>query len=99
MADAARLLENSPGVFRSRPVLVNLDRLGLRDGSRVQDGMAFQLNMFSDALYIAVPEKVTSTAPGKLLWRGFLLGFEESTVTIAVDNEVAVGTFQVDGKL
>ena len=98
-ADAARLQENSNGVFRSRPVVVNLDRLGLRDGSGVQDGVAFQLNMFSDAMFIAVPEKVASAAPGKLLWRGVVLGVKESTVTIAVDGEAAVGTIQVDGKL
>jgi hypothetical protein len=92
-------LAGNQDFIRRRPVLVNLDSMGRRDGSGKQAGRALKLNLFADAVFTAIPDQVISKSPGKLLWHGSVLGVANSTVTIAVHGAAASGTFWIDEQL
>jgi hypothetical protein len=77
--------------IRSRTVRVDLPQLGTRD-SRADPG-TLQLNLFDDASYRAVRDRIDLT-PGGFVWVGHILGVEMSTVSLATEEGVMSGLIQ-----
>ena len=76
--------------IRSRTVRVDFTQLGTRD-SRSDAGTTLQLNLFDDASYRAVLDRIDPT-PGGFVWVGHIAGVEMSTVSLATEDGVMSGS-------
>jgi hypothetical protein len=77
---------------RVRTVRIDFPRLGARD-ARPGAGATVELNLFDDVSYVAVRDRIDSTAHG-FVWIGHIRGVELSTVTLATENGVMSGSIQ-----
>ncbi len=89
-----------PMSIRSRLVTLNLDLL---NGVIAPPGSPTQvkrlpLNLFSDASFIAIPDRV-DIHPKGLTLTGKLEGIDKSQVTLVVENQTLAGTVRMPGKL
>src|SRR4051794_1127155 len=76
--------------LRSRTVRIDLPQLGTR-GEPLSPGTTLQLNLFDDATYTAVLDRIDTTANG-FVWVGHLRGVAMSTVTLATQDGVMSGS-------
>ncbi len=83
-----------PTVVRSRLVTVDLAQLGVPGGS-VADALV--LNLFKDAVYTAVLDRVEVSALGAFSWVGSLEGVALSQVILTVKDDVMVGNAVAPG--
>ena len=75
--------------IRSRTVRIDFPQLGTRD-ARASAGATLQLNLFDDASYRAVLDRIDPSASG-FVWVGHVVGVEMSTVTLATEDGVMTG--------
>ena len=78
--------------IRSRTVRVDFPQLGARD-SLPDAGTTLQLNLFDDASYRAVLDRIDPTQRG-FVWVGHIAGVEMSTVSLATEDGVMSGMIQ-----
>ena len=78
--------------IRSRTVRVDFPQLGARD-SPPDAGTTLQLNLFDDASYRAVLDRIDPTQRG-FVWVGHIAGVEMSTVSLATEDGVMSGMIQ-----
>ena len=78
--------------IRSRTVRVDFPQLGARD-SPPDAGTTLQLNLFDDASYRAVLDRIDPTQRGSV-WVGHVAGVEMSTVSLATEDGVMSGLIQ-----
>jgi hypothetical protein len=76
--------------IRSRTVRVDFPQLGTRD-ARADAGTTLQLNLFEDASYRAVLDRIDPTVGG-FVWVGHIAGVEMSTVSLATEDAVLSGS-------
>ena len=88
-----------PIVIRARLVSVNFDLLAGVDSppSSSTSKKTLRLNLFADAIYTAVPERVEPN-PNGFVWFGHIEGADKSQVTLVVNNKVMSGNLRVAGK-
>ena len=87
-------------VLRTRWADVNLDGLAAQAGraaDRSTAGGNIRLNLFDDTSFIAVPDRVEVTGPGRFSWTGHLEGVEPSEVTLAVADRILAGNITMPG--
>ena len=87
-------------VLRTRWADVNLDGLAAQAGraaDRSTAGGKIRLNLFDDTSFIAVPDRVEVTGPGRFSWTGHLEGVEPSEVTLAVADRILAGNITMPG--
>jgi len=85
--------------IRRRPVTVKTELLGEPDGGDAQEGQSLLMNLFPDIQVVALPLEITSPAPGKLTWTGFIPGYPGSTVILVRSDEALAGSIRLDGRL
>jgi Metallo-peptidase family M12 len=89
-AAADRLTSGDRTRVRSRTVRIDFPQLGTRD-RRPDAGRTLVLNLFEDASYPAILDRVDLTANG-FVWVGHIPGVELSTVTLATEDGVLYGS-------
>jgi hypothetical protein len=90
----------APMTIRARLAKVNFDLLNgviAPPGSAAQVKI-FQLNLFADASFACMPERVDLHPKGFSIL-GKIQGVEKGQVTLAVENQALAGTVRVPGKL
>jgi len=85
--------------LRRRLVTVRPELLGQADGRGLQEGRSLLLNLFPDIQLAAIPLEITSLAPGKMTWAGFVPGYPSSTVLLVRSGEALAGSIRLDGRL
>jgi hypothetical protein len=91
----------APEIIRARLVTVFFDLLGgdAVTESDFRPGSTLTLNLFEDAIYVAVLERIDIVSPGSLSWIGYLKDVEGSRVTLVVGDEVLVGDITFPGSM
>jgi len=79
--------------MRARSTRINFDKLGW------QVGAAIQLNLFDDAKFTAVLDRVESNSPGVEVWIGHLGSVPDSAVLLAVNGDIMIGNITAPGFL
>jgi hypothetical protein len=83
-------------VSRSRFVSVNAGVLGA-PGRRSAGPV--RIDLFDGAVHTATPEDVSPGPKDSVVWRGRLVGVEESRVTLVLHGEVVAGTIRLSDSL
>ncbi len=92
---------NDAGVIRARFVKINFGLLersvpaGNDTGSRI----VFTVNLFDDAVYQAVLDRLDRNTPEGFVWIGHLDHVEYSQVTLVVEKDVLSGNITLPGSL
>jgi hypothetical protein len=104
-SDTSRRGTVDPGsprtIRRLRRVEIDMGRLfpgGLPpSAARAADRVA--LNLFPDVCVVAIREQAMDLGPGKVQWIGRAQGTPPGTVTLVIDDALAVGTVMVDRRV
>ena len=85
-------------VFRSRLVRIDWDRMRSVDGTAQSQATlsgSVVLNLFDDAVFVAVLNRREVRSHRSFTWLGFIEGAPESQVTLVVEDDVVVGNIRV----
>jgi len=82
---------HNPTIMRSRSANVQFDRLSRQIGSKIR------LNLFDDANFVAVHDRVESNSPGITSWIGHLDGVPDSDVILVINGDIMVGNITAPG--
>lgn len=93
---------SDPTIIRSRFVQIELESLAgpdevLAEGD--QGTNAVILNLFDDATYTAIRERVERRDPGRYTWFGSVESVADSQVILVIENGHVAGNIRVAGKL
>lgn len=85
------LIPPAPTDVRYRPVTINSEILGGRDGQPHLAARRFTLNLFEGVEYTAVQKQVQRNQSGSLSWIGRLEGVPHSQVSLVLKDGILVG--------
>lgn len=94
-ADASRIYD--PSILRSRLVAVDFNQLTMADSGASSPSLA--LNLFPDASFTVVIDKIRRNSSGSLSWIGRLQGIPLSSVTLVVSGNMLVGNISMIGSM
>lgn len=84
----------NPTIIRSRFVEINFDLLESGQpppDSRTRNMQFILLNLFEDATYQAILDRIESSSPESFTWIGHIEGIKKSQVTLVVENKIMSG--------
>ncbi len=87
-------------IKRSRYVTFDLDSIREKDGSLNADSPKVQtlrLNLFDDAVYEAVLDRLARKRSGAWAWTGHLKGEDGSNVTLIINKDIVAGNIFLTG--
>jgi hypothetical protein len=93
-------VRDDPTVMRIRYVKVNVSRI--RDDSAARDKAkkgVLSLNLFDDAVYLAIPDSIEASSSGGLTWVGHLEGIDNSQVSLVIEGNVMAGNITMPGHI
>ena len=90
--------ENDPFMSRGRTLKISTEFL--TSGTYSSPGQAVHLNLFKDAEFLAVAEKVTQNPSGSVTWAGYLDGIDHGSATFVINPDgVVAGSIVMPGAL
>jgi hypothetical protein len=88
---------DEPSVIRARLVTVRFEMLASADGLRPSERLL--LNLFDDAVYMAVLDHTEANWSGSYSWIGHLEGIPHSQAILVVEDGLLVGNVRLPGRL
>lgn len=87
-----------PTVSRARSVTVNWSAVNDTDATSQKQAAGesgLTLNLFDDAIFRAVLDRREVLSETSVVWLGYVEGFQDSQVTLAVDGSVMAGNVRI----